>query len=62
MLAYKVDKKPINWTEKVYMQTKLNGVRCLIQINDKEEERLMYIAKNAVNSFDALEVFYKEGI
>jgi len=37
MLAYKVGKKPIDWTEKVYMQPKLDGVRCLIQLNDKEE-------------------------
>ena len=37
MLAYKVDKKPIDWTKKVYMQPKLDGVRCLIQLNDKGE-------------------------
>jgi len=35
MLAYKVDAKPIDWTNKVYMQPKLDGVRCLIQLNDK---------------------------
>ena len=35
MLAYKVDKKPIDWSENVYMQPKLDGVRCLIQLNDK---------------------------
>ena len=33
MLAYKVDKKPIDWTKKVYMQPKLDGVRCVIQLN-----------------------------
>ena len=37
MLAYKVDAKPIEWTNKVYMQPKLDGVRCLIQLNDKGE-------------------------
>ena len=37
MLAYKVDAKPIDWTKKVYMQSKLDGVRCLIQLNDKGE-------------------------
>ena len=37
MLAYKVDAKPIDWTNKVYMQPKLDGVRCLIQLNDKGE-------------------------
>jgi len=37
MLAYKVDSKPVDWTNKVYMQPKLDGVRCLIQLNDKGE-------------------------
>jgi ATP-dependent DNA ligase len=37
MLAYKVDAKPIDWTKKVYMQPKLDGVRCIIQLNDKGE-------------------------
>ena len=29
MLAYKVDQKPIDWTTKVYLQPKLDGVRCI---------------------------------
>ena len=29
MLAYKVGKKNIDWSEKVFMQPKLDGVRCL---------------------------------
>ena len=29
MLAYKVDKKPIDWTNKVFVQPKLDGVRCI---------------------------------
>ena len=37
MLAYKVDKKPIDWSENVFMQPKLDGVRCLIQLNDNNE-------------------------
>jgi len=37
MLAYKVDKKPVDWSEKVFMQPKLDGVRCIIQLNDKGE-------------------------
>ena len=37
MLAYKVDSKPVDWTKKVYMQPKLDGVRCVIQLNDKNE-------------------------
>jgi DNA ligase-1 len=35
MLAYKVDKKPVDWSEKVYIQPKLDGVRCVIQLDDK---------------------------
>ena len=35
MLAYKVDAKPIDWSEKVFMQPKLDGVRCIIQLNDE---------------------------
>jgi len=29
MLAYKVDKKPVDWSEKVFIQPKLDGVRCI---------------------------------
>ena len=35
MLAYKVDKKPVDWSENVYIQPKLDGVRCVIQLDDK---------------------------
>jgi DNA ligase-1 len=35
MLAYKVDKKPIDWSEDVFMQPKLDGVRCVIQLNSQ---------------------------
>ena len=31
MLAYPVSKKPIDYTDKVFIQPKLDGVRCLIQ-------------------------------
>ena len=30
MLAYKFNNKKVNWTEPVYIQPKLDGVRCLI--------------------------------
>jgi DNA ligase 1 len=30
MLAYKVDKKPVDWSEKVFIQPKLDGVRCIL--------------------------------
>ena len=34
MLAYPVSDKPINYDEKVFMQPKLDGVRCLIQYDN----------------------------
>ena len=37
MLAYKVDAKPIDWSEKVFMQPKLDGVRCVIKQNESGE-------------------------
>jgi ATP-dependent DNA ligase len=37
MLAYQVGKKEINWSENVYMQPKLDGVRCIIQLNELDE-------------------------
>ena len=33
MLAYPVSDKPIDYTKPVFMQPKLDGVRCLIQCN-----------------------------
>ena len=37
MLAYKVGNKPVDWSEKVYMQPKLDGVRCVIKLGDNNE-------------------------
>ncbi len=34
MLAYKIGKKPVDWSDKVFMQPKLDGVRCIIQLNE----------------------------
>ena len=36
MLAYPVNDKPIDYTKPVYMQPKLDGVRCLIQYDKKQ--------------------------
>ena len=36
MLAYPVSDKPINYTKPVFMQPKLDGVRCLIQCNPRK--------------------------
>ena len=35
MLAYPVSDKPINYDNKISMQPKLDGVRCVIQANVK---------------------------
>ena len=37
MLAQNVNVKPIDWEQKVFMQPKLDGVRCVIQLNEKGE-------------------------
>ena len=37
MLAYKVDKKPVDWSENVFIQPKLDGVRCVIQLDDNNK-------------------------
>ena len=34
MLAYPVNNKPIDYTKKVFIQPKLDGVRCVIQYGD----------------------------
>jgi DNA ligase-1 len=39
MLAYKVGKKPVDWSENVFIQPKLDGVRCVIYVDDKENIR-----------------------
>jgi len=36
MLAYAVSDKPIDYTKPVFMQPKLDGVRCLIQCNPRK--------------------------
>ena len=36
MLAYPVSDKPINYDDKVFMQPKLDGVRCVIQYDNSE--------------------------
>ena len=37
MLAYKVGNKPVDWSENVFIQPKLDGVRCVIQLDDNNE-------------------------
>ena len=39
MLAYPVSNKPIDYTKPVFMQPKLDGVRCLIQYERRTQPR-----------------------
>ena len=39
MLAYPVSAKPIDYTKKVFIQPKLDGVRCLIQYERRVQPR-----------------------
>lgn len=39
MLAYPVSDKPIDYSNPVFMQPKLDGVRCVIQLNHEANER-----------------------
>ena len=40
MLAYPVSDKPIDYDKPVFMQPKLDGVRCLIQYDKERNERI----------------------
>ena len=37
MLAHQADKRPINYSQGIYIQAKLDGCRCLIQLDDSGE-------------------------
>ena len=62
MLAYPVSNKPIDYTKPVFMQPKLDGVRCLIQYNDgkviaysrtgKVWQNIEHITSNLYKFFD----------
>ena len=62
MLAYPVSDKPINYNNKVFMQPKLDGVRCLIQYDEgivtawsrtgKEWKNIEHIKLNLYKFFD----------
>ena len=67
MLAYPVSKKPIDYTEKVFIQPKLDGVRCVIQydlINDihtiKAYSRTGKEWKNIAHILEELIPFFQE--
>ena len=68
MLAYPVSSKPIDYTKPVFMQPKLDGVRCLIQynkLNCGEHEVVAYSRtgkqwKNIAHICVALKPFFKQ--
>jgi DNA ligase-1 len=57
MLAYKIDKKPVDWSEKVFIQPKLDGVRCIFTKDGaysrtgKEFKNLAHIKYDLTNFF-----------
>jgi len=69
MLAYPVSAKPINYNDEVYIQPKLDGVRCLIQceqhMNHLNNEVVAYSRtgkewKNIQHILDSLQPFFKK--
>ena len=59
MLAYKVDKKPVDWSEKVFLQPKLDGVRCIFT-KDGAYSRTGKEFKNLANiKYDLTDFFRK---
>ena len=68
MLAYPVSKKPIDYSKPVFMQPKLDGVRCLIQADSKHLIHPMVTAysrngnewKNINHILRELEPFFME--
>jgi len=59
MLAYKVDKKPVDWSEKVFIQPKLDGVRCIFT-KDGAYSRTGKEFKNLVHiKYDLTDYFRK---
>ena len=62
MLAYPVSSKPIDYNDKVFIQPKLDGVRCLIQKNPNHEikaySRTGKEWKNIQHILDELKPFF----
>ena len=62
MLAYPVSAKPIDYTNKVYIQPKLDGVRCLIQYDKGKVtaySRTGKVWKNIDHILNNLEPWFK---
>ena len=63
MLAYPVNSKPIDYTDKVFIQPKLDGVRCVIQCDNSvitAYSRTGKEWKNIQHILDELIPFFKE--
>ena len=64
MLAYPVSSKPIDYNDKVFIQPKLDGVRCLIQKNPNHEikaySRTGKEWKNIQHMLDELKPFFQK--
>ena len=55
MLAYPVSDKPIDYNNRVFMQPKLDGVRCVIQynkLNCGEHEVVAYLCNQNLTALD----------
>ena len=50
MLAYKVGKKPVDWTKPVFLQPKLDGVRCVIR-RESDFPGQEYLASFSVKAY-----------
>ena len=60
MLAYPVSSKPIDYTKPVFMQPKLDGVRCVIQYGDvSAEAQKLKLIHVPVKSGKILTTYYK---
>jgi ATP-dependent DNA ligase len=59
MLAYKVGKKDVDWSEKVFIQPKLDGVRCVFT-KDGAFSRTGKQFKNVAHIEDDLKDFFKQ--
>ena len=59
MLAYKVDKKPVDWSGKVFIQPKLDGVRCIFT-KDGAYSRTGKQFKNLAHLEEDLEDFFND--
>ena len=59
MLAYKVDKKPVDWSGKVFVQPKLDGVRCIFT-KDGAFSRTGKQFKNVAHLEEDLEDFFND--